>query len=194
MAAKTAKTVKVVRSVKTVRVVKPAGRVAVGGGKPVPSFPRSPKPVDPWQTPIAKDFPAAPRVQRAPQHQPPGTAALTIQRGGGGSTKVTKAAVREDRVAKKRGEPPKTAKTTKTAKKDSGRPLKFSKQVGDLPMTPKAIKALAQLVKLQLEGKPITKRKQYPTRNSTIVRVPNEILDLVKQQIAAYRRKKAESK
>jgi hypothetical protein len=190
MAAKTAKTVKVVRSVKTVRVVKPAGRV-VGSAKPVPSFPRSPKPVDPWQTPIAKDFPAAPRVQRAPQHQPPGGAALTIQRGGGGSTKVTRAAVREDRVAKKRGDEPKTAKP---AKKDSGRPLKFSKQVGELPMTPKAIKALAQLVKLQLEGKPITKRKQYPTRNSTIVRVPNEILDLVKQQIAAYRRKKAESK
>jgi hypothetical protein len=189
MAAKTAKTVKVVRSVKTVRVVKPAGRV-VGSAKPVPSFPRSPKPVDPWQTPIAKDFPAAPRT-RAPQHQPPAGAALTIQRGGGGATKVTRAAVREDRVAKKRGDEPKTAKT---AKKDSGRPLKFSKQVGDLPMTPKAIKALAQLVKLQLEGKPITKRKQYPTRNSTIVRVPNEILDLVKQQIAAYRRKKAESK
>jgi hypothetical protein len=187
MAAKTAKTVKVVRSVKTVRVVKPAGRV-VGSAKPVPSFPRSPKPVDPWQTPIAKDFPAAPRAQRAPQHPPPGTAALTIQRGGGAATKVTRAAVREDRVAKKRGDEP------KTAKKDSGRPLKFSKQVGDLPMTPKAIKALAQLVKLQLEGKPITKRKQYPTRNSTIVRVPNEILDLVKQQIAAYRRKKAESK
>ena len=189
MAAKTAKTVKVVRSVKTVRVVKPAGRVA-GSAKPVPSFPRSPKPVDPWQTPIAKDFPAAPRVQRAPQHQPPAGAALTIQRGGGGATKVTRAAVREDRVAKKRGD----VAPKKTAKKDSGRPLKFSKQVGELSMTPKAIKALAQLVKLQLEGKPITKRKQYPTRNSTIVRVPNEILDLVKQQIAAYRRKKAESK
>jgi hypothetical protein len=87
-----------------------------------------------------------------------------------------------------------TNQRPQSPKKDSGRPLKFSKQVGDLPMTPKAIKALAQLVKLQLEGKPITKRKQYPTRNSTIVRVPNEILDLVKQQIAAYRRKKAESK
>jgi hypothetical protein len=188
MAAKTAKTVKVVRSVKTVRVVKPAGRV-VGSAKPVPSFPRSPKPVDPWQTPIAKDFPAAPRVQRAPQHQPPGTAALTIQRGGGGSTKVTKAAVREDRVAKKRGvvEPP------KTTKKDSGRPLKFNRD-DSLQLTPKSIKALAQLVKLQLEGKPITKRKQYPTRSSTIVRVPNEILEMVKQQIAAYRRKKAEAK
>lgn len=188
MAAKTAKTVKVVRSAsaKTVRVVKPAGRVG-GSSKPVPSFPRSPQKVDPWQTPIAKDFPATPRVQRAPQHTPP-AAALTIQRGGGGATKVTRAAVRADRVAKKRGDEP------KTAKKDSGRPLKFSKQVGDLAMTPKAIKALAQLVKLQLEGKPITKRKQYPTRNSTIVRVPNEILDLVKQQIAAYRRKKAESK
>ena len=192
MAAKTAKTVKVVRSVKTVRVVKPAGRV-VGSAKPVPSFPRSPKPVDPWQTPIAKDFPAAPRVQRAPQHTPPAGAALTIQRGGGAATKVTRAAVREDRVAKKRGTES-AQKTAKPAKKDSGRPLKFSKQVGDLSMTPKAIKALAQLVKLQLEGKPITKRKQYPTRNSTIVRVPNEILDLVKQQIAAYRRKKAESK
>jgi hypothetical protein len=190
MVAKTAKTVKVVRSAKTVRQVKPAGRTA-GGGKPVPSFPRQQqKLVDPWQTPIAKDF-APPRLQqRTPQHTKPGGAALTIQRGGGAATKVTKLAVREDRVAKKRGvvEPPK-----KTTKKDSGRPLKFNRD-DSLKLTPKSIKALAQLVKLQLEGKPITKRKQYPTRSSTIVRVPNEILDLVKQQIAAYRRKKAESK
>lgn len=193
MVAKTAKTVKVVRSTKAVRVVKPAGRTGTGNAKPVPSFPRAEKAVNPWAPTIAKDFKdTGVRTSRVPQHTKPGGAALTIQRGGGAATKVGgAAAVRADRVAKKRGEVAAAKKTKVAVPQKPEKPLKFSKK-STVSIDATSIKAIAKLVKLQLEGKPITKRKQYPTRSSTIVRVPNEILELVKQQIAAYRRRKAE--
>ena len=193
MVAKAAKTVKVVRTAKTVRVVKPAGGRTTGSAKPVPSFPRQQqRVVDPWAPQITKDFKeTGVRTNRVPQHARPGEAALTIQRGGGTATKVGgAAAVRADRVAKKRGEAATT--NSKIAKPQTPeKPLKFSKK-DTVSIDAASIKAIAKLVKLQLEGKPITKRKQYPTRSSTIVRVPNEILELVKQQIAAYRSRKAE--
>lgn len=193
MVAKTAKTVKVVRSTKPVRVVKVAGGRSVNGNaKPVPSFPSGDKkPVNPWAPLIVKDFKEqGVRTSRTPQHTKPSGAALVIQRGGGAATKVSGSSVRADRVEKKRGTTA-VAKTKVAKPQKPEKPLKFSKK-GTVSIDATSIKAIAKLVKLQLEGKPITKRKQYPTRSSTIVRVPNEILELVKQQIAAYRRRKAE--
>lgn len=50
----------------------------------------------------------------------------------------------------------------------------------------------ATIAEVLKEQKPRPKRKQYASRSSTIVRVPNELLATVKKMIAGYRTKRRE--
>lgn len=191
MAAKQAKTTQINRTAKIVRGARTAGSRHAGAAKPTPSFPQrsaSAGAADPWRTPIAKDF-AVPRNTVREPNRTGGGPALTITRGGGAKTSVggTSARVRADRVERK---------GKVVVKKPTKKPRVVLTDDEDTAMVvnKKNLKMLAKLVKLQLEGKPIVKRKQYPARSSTIVRVPNAILGLVQQQITAYRlKKKSES-
>lgn len=192
MAAKTAKTAQVQRTTKPARVVKTAGSRST---KATPSFPSrsAERKQDPWTTPIARNFETPVRQRREPDH---GGAALLIQRGGGAATRVGGAAKLADRQARK-GKPakPVTAKkkvvVATTAKPKGKAPRLVLTDDESLVLNKRSLKLLTQLVKKGLEGKPLQKRKQYPARNSTIVRVPNELLELVRKQIAAFRARKA---
>lgn len=194
MAAKTAKTAQVQRTTKPVRVVKTAGSRST---KATPSFPSrsEARKQDPWTTPITQNFEQPVRQRREPDH---GGAALVIQRGGNQATRVSGAAKLADRQARK-GKPQtkpkpvakkKVVVATKVPPKGKAQRLVLTDDES-LVLNKRSLKLLTQLVKKGLEGKPLQKRKQYPARNSTIVRVPNELLELVRKQIDAFRARKA---
>jgi hypothetical protein len=101
----------------------------------------------------------------------PHRAALSISRGDGKNTVVNTSSL--NRFEREQIE-----------KKDGGGSKRISR------ITKDELKAVvAEVIK---EQKPRPKRKQYASRTSTILRVPNELLPTVKKMIAGYRTKRRE--
>ena len=84
----------------------------------------------------------------------------------------------------------KTAPKSAAERKKAQPRVKRDKSFVELDnMSRESVRALAALVRREIEGKPLRKRKIYPQRSSKTIRVPLALVPEVQKMIEQYRKK-----